>query len=191
MSRLEEKAKQAADKQRQIAQWAAVKKYVADHPGTSHRTAYNVLLTDKPHLFRDLGEPNFTELDDVRHKNSELQYKIHDAINQLRAAKPMTFAKAFNEIRKTRPELFAFDEAPTPSRGYDQPSPGTQQSMIKLAAAQARAHLRSIGYEDSLVHASRPEPEEVTVQGGFVYDIVESKMLVTQPDGSLVEAVSE
>jgi hypothetical protein len=102
--------------------------------------------------------------------------------------KKMTFASAWNEVQRRRPELFE-EEGARPKRmpgpvGY---APGT---IATAAEALARAQKRS-----RTIQASRPlngsDPEAVTVCGGFAYDLTSGKMLCTQPDGSVVEAVSE
>jgi hypothetical protein len=92
--------------------------------------------------------------------------------------KKMTFAQAWATLQKQRPELF--DEG-TPA---GQPPP---QHSRAAEAALGRARQRA-----QVVHAARPSEDGcVTVQGGFAYDLTSGKMLVTRPDGSVVEAVSE
>ena len=48
-----EREQQQADRQRQQQQWKLVKQYVKDHPGVSHRSAFQIAQTEHPELFSD------------------------------------------------------------------------------------------------------------------------------------------
>jgi hypothetical protein len=126
--------------------------------------------------------------------NSDRQQEILDEVTCLQYdpetnRKKMTFAQAWATLQKHRPELFDYEPPIGTDRPFAQKAPGIQQPMVtKAAEALARAQKRS-----RTIHASRPQnPEgEFTVQGGFAVDLFSGKVLVTQPDGSVVEAVSE
>jgi hypothetical protein len=124
--------------------------------------------------------------------NTDRQQEILDEVTVLQHddrtnRKKMTFAQAWATVQKTRPELFE-EEGPQRMPGPVGYAPGTIASRAEAAAARARARGATIA-------ASRPlngsDPEAVTVCGGFAYDLRSGKMLCTQPDGSVVEAVSQ
>jgi hypothetical protein len=135
-----------ADRERQQKQWAAVKDYAAKHRGMSHRSAFHILQQDRPDLFSDGSGMTPDESEDLRHSNQKKQNRIHAEIQKLRGGRngsKITFARAWNELRKSKPHLFNFDEAPgVPqlSRPYAQPLPGVQQpasAMLRAATVKA------------------------------------------------------
>jgi hypothetical protein len=132
------------DREKQQRQWQAVRDYVQAHPGMSHRSAYHILMQDRPELFTDDSGQTPAEAEDLQHANQKKQDRIHAEIKRLRTGPDgemkMTFQKAWNTLRQQKPGLFNFDQAPVPSRLYATDLPGAQQSasaMLQTATIRA------------------------------------------------------
>jgi hypothetical protein len=107
------------DREKQQGQWQAVRDYVQAHPGMSHRSAYHILMQDRPELFSDGSGQSPEEAEDLRHSNQKKQDRIHAEIKKMRTGPDgemkMTFSKAWNTLQQQKPGLFRFDEAPVRS----------------------------------------------------------------------------
>jgi hypothetical protein len=137
------------DREKQQRQWQAVRDYAQAHPGLSHRSAYHILMQDRPELFSDESGQTAQEAEDLQHSNQKKQDRIHAEIKKMRTGPDgemkMTFSKAWDTLRQQKPGLFNFDEAPVSSRPYAQQLPGTQQpasSMLRVATVRAEKAIR-------------------------------------------------
>jgi hypothetical protein len=180
VNRLEEESRptpeqEAKDRDRQAKQWQAVRDYVREHPGISHRSALATLQHDRPALFKDSSGLSPEAAEDLKHSNGLKQQRIHAEIERIRKDKPQTFQRAWNQVRQEHPEWFDFQEVTGPSVPL-------KASSGRVAAAQARAHLAALQEKDFDQDGApivREAGEVIVCQGGaFFTDLQTGRVLV-------------